>query len=67
MIKHRRRFKQTVSFHDRLSAFSKNLQEQAARLPAGRERDEILKRARRADTAADLDEWAHSVGSQSPT
>jgi hypothetical protein len=67
MIKRRRRVKQTISFHDRLSAFSKHLQEQAERLPAGRERDEILKRARRADTAADLDEWAHSAGARPQT
>lgn len=67
MTKRRHRFKQTVSFKDRLCAFAKDLREEASQLPAGPERDEILKRARRADTAAHLEEWVHSTGLQSPT
>jgi hypothetical protein len=63
----RRRFKQTVSFKDRLCMFAKHLREQALLLPAGPEKDAILKRARRAETAAQLDEWARSPGLQSPT
>lgn len=66
MIKHRRRFKQTVPFKDRLRAFAEDLREEALRLPAGPEKEAILKRARRPDTAAHLDEWARSPGLQSP-
>jgi hypothetical protein len=47
-----RRFKQTQSLKERLLSFAKDLSEQAAQLPAGIERDDMLRRARRADTAA---------------
>jgi hypothetical protein len=67
MIKRRRRFKQTVSLKDRLSAFAEDLRDEASRPPASPERDGVLKRARRADTAAHLDDWAHSAGLQSPS
>jgi hypothetical protein len=67
MIKRRRRFTQTVSLKDRLSTFAKDLRDEASQLSAGPERDDILKRARRADTAAHLDEWAHSAGLKSPS
>jgi hypothetical protein len=56
----RRRLKQSVPFKDRLAAFAKDLREKAAELPAGQQRDELLKRARRANTAAHLDDWANS-------
>jgi hypothetical protein len=66
MVKRRRRFKQTVSFKDRLSSFAMELREEASRLPSGPRKDDLLKRARRAETAAHLDEWARSPGLQPP-
>jgi len=66
MIKRRRRFQQTVPFKDRLRAFAEDLRAEALRPPAGQEKEAILKRARRADTAAHFDEWARSPGLQSP-
>jgi len=66
MIKRRRRYKQAISFKDRLEAFAKNIREQASALPAGRKRDDLLQRASRADTAAHLDDWANSLGLQPP-
>ena len=65
MIK-RRRFKQTVSFQDRLRAFAKEARERAASLPAGLLRDDMLRKARQADTAANLDSWMDSPGLQPP-
>ena len=62
----RKRVKQETSFHDRLKLFSDELKAKAATLRPGPERDEILKRARRADTASHIDQWANSVGLQSP-
>jgi len=62
MIKRRRRFKQTVAFKDRLADFAQLIRNEASALPSGRERDDLLMRASRADTAADFDEWAHSAG-----
>jgi hypothetical protein len=34
--------------------------------PAGAEKDELLRKAGQADTAAQLNEWANSPGFQSP-
>jgi hypothetical protein len=65
-MKKRRRFKQSISFHDRLASFAQDARDEAARLPPGNERDDMLRRARQADTAAHLDEWANSPGLQPP-
>jgi hypothetical protein len=65
MIRRRRRFKQTVPFKDRLAA--KDIREQAANLPTGPDKNDLLNRARRADGASHLDEWARSAGLQPPT
>ena len=63
----RRRQKQTISFQGRLAEWAEKIREEAARLPPGIERDEMLKRASQADTAAHLDDWANSRGLQPPT
>lgn len=55
----RRRFEQSKSFKDRLEAFRDDLRARAA-TAAPVERDNLLRRARQADTAAHLDEWANS-------
>ena len=65
MIK-RRRIKQALSLKDRLAAFAKEARERAVNLPAGMLRDDILRKARQADTAAHLDEWVNSPGLQPP-
>lgn len=62
----RRRFNQSMSFRDRLATFAQNAREEAARLPPGMERDDVLRKARQADTAAHLDDWANSPGLQAP-
>ena len=62
----RRRFKQTTSLKDRLTAFANEVREQAEQLAPGLERDEIMKKARQADIAAHIDEWANSSGLQPP-
>ena len=63
----RRRQKQTISFKDRLAGWAEKIREQAGQLPPGTEREEMLKRASLADTAAHLDDWANSAGLQPPT
>jgi hypothetical protein len=63
----RRRHKQTISFKDRLADWAGKIREQAAQLPPGTEREEILKRASLADTAAHLDDCANSPGLRPPT
>jgi hypothetical protein len=67
MIKLRRRFKQILPLRDRLATFAREIRKKASTLPPGPERDDLLKRASRADTAAHLDEWASSAGLRPPT
>jgi hypothetical protein len=62
----RRRSKQTIPLKDRLAAFAKEMVEQASLLPPGEEKDDMLRRARRADTASHLDDWANSLELQPP-
>jgi hypothetical protein len=62
----RRRFKHTTSFEERLAAFAQDAREQAEKLPLGAERDEALRKARQADTALHLNDWANSPGLQPP-
>lgn len=61
----RRHFEQTVSLKDRLVAFAAEAREKA-NSAVGTERDELLKKARRADTAAHIDDWVSSPGLQPP-
>jgi hypothetical protein len=62
----RRRFKQTVPLEERLRVQAKADRERAETLPPGREREELLIKARRADTASHLTEWLQSPGLQPP-
>jgi hypothetical protein len=50
----RRRFKQQLSLEDRLAAFAKTARAVAALLPPGAEKDEMLRKALRADTMTGL-------------
>jgi hypothetical protein len=63
----RRRFKQELTLQDRLSVWSKQVAEQAAALEPGPERDALIRKARQADVASHLDDWARSPGLQTPT
>jgi len=63
-VTERKRIKQTVPLKDRLALFAKKVRETADLLLAGRERDELLKKASRAATASRLDDWASSAGLQ---
>jgi hypothetical protein len=62
----RRRFKQTTSLKDRLASFAEEIRKRASELRPGPERDALLKRARQADTASHIDEWANSPELQPP-
>jgi hypothetical protein len=61
-----RRAKQTTSLKDRLAAFAEDARGKASQLRPGPERDDLMKKARQADTAAHLDEWANSPGLRPP-
>lgn len=61
----RRRFKHTVSFGDRLAQEAERAEAEAKKLPAGVEREELLKKARQAETAMHINEWLASPGLRS--
>jgi hypothetical protein len=63
----RRRFKNTLTFPDRLGKEAKRLREEAETKPPGPERDALLRKARQADTAAHIDQWISSPGLKPPT
>jgi hypothetical protein len=62
----RRRVEQSTSPQDRLTSFAQEAREKAAKLKPGPEQDELFRKARQADTALHLDEWANSPGLQPP-
>jgi hypothetical protein len=62
----RRRFKQQLTLQDRLSAWVRQVKEDAARLPPGPERDALLKKARQAELANHLQDWVKPTGPQPP-
>jgi hypothetical protein len=62
----RRRFKQTTSLQDRLSAWVKTLRAEADQLPPSEEKAELLKKIHQADAAAKMEAWANSRELQPP-
>ena len=62
----RRHLRQTDSLKDRLASFAKAARKKAALLPPGPEKEQMLRKARQADTAAHLDDWANSSGLRPP-
>jgi len=62
----RRRFHQTKSLEERLSEEAKRLRELAKRLPPGAKREDILRRARQAETGSHMSEWLRSPELQPP-
>ena len=65
-MQRRRRFKQTVSLEERLAQEAARLRELAKKLPAGFEREALLRKARQAETGSHLSEWLRSPGLQPP-
>ena len=66
MTSRRRRFKQETSLQDRIVEWARDVRAQAAQLPPGPKRDELVKKVRQAETAMHLDDWANSPGLQPP-
>lgn len=66
MTKHRRRIKQTLSLEERLTEEAKRLREEAQRARPGIERENLLRRARQAETGSHVSEWLRSSGLQPP-
>jgi len=49
----RRRFQQSMPLKDRLAAFAEDMRAKASRLEPGTKQEELLLKARQADTAVD--------------
>jgi hypothetical protein len=58
----RRRSKQTVSFQDRLSEFVAHERSKADAAAAYADRYDLVKKIRKAETAANIDRWASLPG-----
>ena len=65
-MEQRRRFKQTQSLKERLSAEAKRLREEAKGLPSGAAREALLRKARQSETASHMNEWLSSPGTRQP-
>jgi hypothetical protein len=63
----RRRFKQTLTLEERLAEEAKRLRAEAKLLPPGAIRDDLMRRARQAETASRMNEWLTSPGLRPPT
>ena len=66
MQQQRRRFKQTTTLDQRLSEQAERLRKEAQGTPPGVKRDDLLRRARQAETAAHMQEWITSPGLRAP-
>lgn len=61
-----RRFEQIQSLEQRLAEEAKCLREEAKLLRPGVVRDEVIRRARQAETGSHISEWLRSPGLQHP-
>jgi len=62
----RRRFKQTSTLEARLAEEAVRLRDKANLLPPGAAREELLRKARQAETGSHMSEWLRSPGLQPP-
>ncbi|MET4229827.1 hypothetical protein AB7Z32_19995 [Bradyrhizobium sp. 482_C4_N1_1] len=62
----RRRFKQTDILEVRLAEEARRLREQAKALPHSPQREDLLRKARQAETGSHMSEWLRSPGLQPP-
>jgi hypothetical protein len=63
----RHRFKQDKAVGERLINEARLARERAHQLPPGAQREDLLRKAREADVAADIDEWLNSPRLKTPT
>jgi hypothetical protein len=59
----RKRASHIASFEERLIHEAHNLEEQAKTAQSGTQRDHLLRKARQAETAADISKWLSVTGS----
>ena len=62
----RRRFKNVLTFPERLDQEAEQFRTEAEKLPPGAERDKLLRKARQAETALHVNDWLLSPGLKPP-
>ena len=62
----RRRVVHTSDLEDRLAQDAKRLRDRARSLKPGSEREQLLRRARQAETGAQMSEWLRSSARRAP-
>lgn len=65
-MRRRREIKHIASFEDRLAYEAHRLRDEAKELRPGLRREELLRKARQAETAAHISEWLSSPGLAPP-
>jgi len=58
--------KHTASLEERLELMAKHCREKASELPPGIEREQMLRKARQAETVSHVSEWVVSPGLMPP-
>ena len=66
MQQQRRRFKQSAPLDQRLIEEAQRLRKEAQGTHPGIEREQLIRRARQAETTAHIQEWLSSPGPQGP-
>jgi|tagenome__1003787_1003787.scaffolds.fasta_scaffold10656845_1 hypothetical protein len=62
----RRRVKQTTTLDERLAEMARQLRDEAAALLPGSQREEVERKLRQAEIAANIVQWVSSPGLQPP-
>jgi hypothetical protein len=62
----RRQFRQNQPLEERLAEEARRLRAEAKLLPPGARREELIRRARQAETGSRISEWLSSPGLQPP-
>jgi hypothetical protein len=65
-MQQRRRFKQAASLDQRLTEHAQRLRNEAQNTPPSIARDQLIHRARQAETKSHMQEWLLSPGLQTP-
>src|SRR4051812_34709159 len=65
-MKSRPRIRHTLTFEERLAQQAERLHQQARSMPAGAARDDVLARARQAETAVGTNQWLSSTDHKPP-
>jgi hypothetical protein len=66
MTMHRRHLRHSQTLEERLAEEAERLREEAKLLPPGALRNEVLRKARQAETGSHMSEWLRSPGLRPP-